>query len=184
MQDQLRRFVSKRIKESSFNCKNCGLCCKTATVMMSSREIGGISYVLGIDRNDFIKKFLELKEIKKIKKFGNNIYEISGKCYVIKKENGLCPFYKENNGTSFCEIYNSRPIVCRLFPYTWEYNSDNNSVNIDYSESGWNDCPGIEKNSTSNWDDIKNEITGAVILSIIQTNELQIENSVIQKRIK
>ena len=150
--------------------------------MLSAREIGGISYALNIEKEEFIKKFLELKKIHKTKIIENRIYEISGECYVIKKNNnGDCPFYIEKDNKSYCNIYEYRPIVCRLFPFTWEYFPDTNSINIDYSENGWNNCQGIEKNKQSNWDDIRDIVTGNVILSMIQSNELQMNGKLTQK---
>ncbi|MBD3228473.1 MAG: hypothetical protein GF329_09815 [Candidatus Lokiarchaeota archaeon] len=182
MSMDLKRNITKRIKNSKFICKNCGLCCKTAEIMLSSREIGGISYALGIEKNEFIEKYLQKKKINKIKKIYGRTYKITGECYVIKKsKNAICPFLKKNK----CNIYDFRPIVCRLFPYTWEYLKKSNEVNIDYSENGWNECPGIEKNDNkSNWDIIRDEITGAVILSIIQTNEMELNGYLYQKVIK
>jgi len=181
----LKRNITIRIANSKFECKRCGLCCKTADIMLSNREINGISYHLKIDREEFIKKFTKIKEINKIKHFGDKDYYITGKCYVIKKdENNVCPFFREENKLSYCTIYEYRPIVCRLFPYIWEYNYEENAITIDYSNNGWNECPGIIKNTKSNWDKIRDEVTAAVILSIIQTNELELEGSISQKLLK
>ena len=131
MNTDLKRNITNRVKNTRFECKNCGTCCKTAEIMLSSREIGGISYPMGIDKNEFINKYLKLKKIKKSKTIENRTYEIKGECYIISKtQDGTCPFFKDNR----CEIYVYRPIVCRLFPFTWEYFPEKNEVNIDFSE--------------------------------------------------
>jgi len=170
MNHNLQRFITKRVKNTKFECINCGTCCKTAEIMLSNREIGGISHSIKMEKIDFINKYLKIKTIEKEKRIEDRLYKIEGEVYVIKKIiDGTCPFYEEIDKTSRCKIYEYRPIVCRLFPFTWEYFSDQNSVNIDFSENGWNECPGIKQEEPSNWDEIREQITGAVILSIIQS---------------
>lgn len=178
MNTDLKRNITNRVKNTRFECINCGSCCKTAEIMLSSREIGGISYTMGMDKKEFIDEYLQLKKIEKVKTIENRTYEIKGECYIIKKrEDDICPFFKENK----CEIYDFRPIVCRLFPFTWEYFPEKNEVNIDYSENGWNECPGIDKENVPNWEKIREEVTGAVILSMIQSNELDLGGSLTQE---
>ncbi|MHA1271642.1 MAG: YkgJ family cysteine cluster protein [Candidatus Helarchaeota archaeon] len=181
MNNNLNYNITSRINESQFHCRHCGLCCKTAEILLSSREISGISYVLNINKDEFIDKYVFKKQILKIKKIQNRTYEISGTCFVLKKKNNICPFYKEHDGKSFCDIYQFRPIVCRLFPFSWEYFPESNLIIIDYSINGWEECQGIEKEKKSNWEFMRNEVIGAVILSMIQTNELELYGHLSQK---
>ena len=53
-----------------------------------------------------------------------------------KTENGKCFFLKNN----LCTIYNSRPLICRFYPFQLK-NIGNNNYAFSYTDK----CPGIGK---------------------------------------
>jgi Fe-S-cluster containining protein len=125
---------------------------------------------------EFKDIYLTKKKIHKLRTFSSNTFEIEGEAFILKKnELNLCPFYSEIDQQASCKIYKFRPIVCRLFPFTWEtseYNPTPVKMAIDFSQNGWDGCPGINHQNGKYWDDLRDEVTGAVLLSIIQSNEL------------
>ncbi|HUX99619.1 MAG TPA: YkgJ family cysteine cluster protein [Candidatus Deferrimicrobium sp.] len=175
MINNLKRFISPRVKTSTFSCIRCGNCCKFSEIILSNREIRAISNQLHISISEFTQQYLIKKEIHKIRSIFSDRFEIRGEVLVLKKNNqNLCPFYKKIDAKATCDIYHFRPIVCRLYPFTWKtsaYDPQEMNVAIDFSQNGWDECLGIN-NQGKSWDQLRDEITGAVLLSIIQSNEL------------
>ncbi len=176
MSQNFKRFISPQVKDSTFSCTQCGKCCKFSEIILSNREISAISNHLNIPIQTFKENFLIKKEIHKIRSIFSDRFEIKGEVFILKKnEQNLCPFYQFIEQKAICKIYFYRPIVCRLYPFTWKtskYDPEQTSVAIDYSQNGWAECPGINNDQGKPWDLIRDEITGAVLLSIIQSNEL------------
>ena len=184
MIDNLKRFISPRVKNSTFSCNQCGTCCKFTEIILSNREINAISTHLKLPVQEFTEKYLIKKEIQKIRTIFSDRFEIQGKVFILKRDGrNLCPFYQSIAQKAVCSIYHYRPIVCRLFPFTWKtskYDPEGTSVAIDYSQNGWAECQGINKENGKPWDELRDEVTGAVILSIIQSNELITDGYLIQ----
>lgn len=176
MIENFKRFISPRLKQSTFSCHQCGKCCKFSEIILSDREIHAISNHLNLPLNSFKEQYLIKKEIHKFRNIFADQFEIKGEVFILKKNNAnLCPFYKIESGKASCTIYHFRPIVCRLYPFTWKtskYDPKLLMVAIDFSQNGWDKCPGINQNGGKSWDDLRDEVTGAVLLSIIQSNEL------------
>lgn len=79
-----------------FKCRACGKCCKIP-VMISKEEIEKICEKLKMDTFEFSRRYL-----------GNEFY--------LKEP---CPFLENRKGgKAFCRIYEVRPEVCRLFPFS------------------------------------------------------------------
>ena len=74
---------------------------------------------------------------------------------------------EKKNDLSRCKIYKIRPNICRLFPFTWEYLHENQSLNIDYSDNSWNNCDGISKDKGKPWTEIRDEVTSIVVISLL-----------------
>ena len=176
MIDNFKRFISPRVKNSTFSCLQCGKCCKFSEIILSNREINAISNHLDIPIQEFKMKYLIKKEIHKVRSIFSDKFEIHGEVYILKKnEQNLCPFHQNEEQKAICRIYYYRPIVCRLYPFTWKtskYDPKQMSVAIDYSQNGWDECQGINHDLGKPWNEIRDEVTGAVLLSIIQSNEL------------
>lgn len=171
-----QRFISPRVKKSPFSCVRCGACCKFPEIILSNREITAISNHINVSIQEFKEEYLTQKEIHKVRSVFSERFEIQGKVYVLKKDNqNLCPFYESKAQKASCVIYNFRPIVCRLYPFTWKtskYDPTQMSVAIDFSQNGWEECQGINQQNGKSWVELRDEVTGAVLLSIIQSNEL------------
>ena len=78
-----------------FECKRCGKCCRKAFVQVSDEEIASLCKHLHIGFEEFDSEYMDQEAI----------------------ENYLrrpCPFLKGND----CSIYEQRPNVCRVFPFT------------------------------------------------------------------
>ncbi|MFX1295521.1 MAG: YkgJ family cysteine cluster protein [Promethearchaeota archaeon] len=176
MIDSFERLISPRVKNSTFSCIRCGACCKFSEIILSNREIEAISNHINIPVQEFKEKYLIKKQIHKVRRIFSHKFEIQGDFFIMKKDDQkLCPFSQNMNQKTSCQIYHFRPIVCRLFPFSWKtskYNPQSISVAIDFSENGWKECPGINQKNGKSWDDLRDEVTGAVVLSIIQSNEL------------
>ncbi|NVM54908.1 MAG: YkgJ family cysteine cluster protein [Candidatus Helarchaeota archaeon] len=176
MIENFNRFVSPRIKNSKFSCLRCGKCCKFSEIILSNREIRAISNHLNIPIQEFTEKYLIKKEIHKIRSIFSDKFEINGEVFILKKnKEKLCPFYQSKEQKVICQIYIFRPIVCRLYPFTWKtskYDPKQVSVAIDFSQNGWEECTGINHKDGKSWENLRDEVTGAVLLSIIQSNEL------------
>src|SRR3989344_9471594 len=78
---------------NKLKCNNCGYCC---TLLLNLTE-------KDVDR------------IKEAHKEDDFTYDDLGRKYM-KLINGKCFFLRKNNKGYYCEIYNNRPKICRLYP--------------------------------------------------------------------
>ena len=78
--------------ELSEKCLECGICCKYPLILPSERK--AISKSLGLFRRRLLKR--------------------QGPFYRI--ESDPCPFLKRSGSKRECEIYEKRPLSCRIFP--------------------------------------------------------------------
>ena len=168
-----KRFVSKRLSETRFSCVNCGKCCKNRGIELNDKEIQSIAIFLNIDLEEFKQDYIEKREIDRIKTSIHHDYHIKKEaCFLkIQREDGICIFNEKINNLSRCKIYKIRPNVCRLFPFTWEYVHENQSLNIDFSENSWNNCDGVSNKTGRTWTEIREEVTSIVIASLLNALE-------------
>lgn len=91
-----------------FTCAKCGKCCTSPLQLMVSDE--DIARIESLGHKDFHHKwritYISKWSGKREKKIIN----------VVDQSSGYCIFH--NPETKLCEIYEHRPDVCRLFPYT------------------------------------------------------------------
>ena len=80
----------------TFRCERCGECCNKYIIKLSRKDIREIEK-LGY------KDFYEYDRI-----IGSN---------VLKKVNHECIFIKKKGGKYLCQIYRSRPLVCKRYPF-------------------------------------------------------------------
>jgi len=58
--------------------------------------------------------------------------------YEVKKpKDGKCFFLKDNQ----CNIYKSRPLICRFYPFELKFNQEKNAHSFDFTQ----ECPAIGK---------------------------------------
>lgn len=171
-----QRFISPRVKNSTYACSRCGKCCKFSEIVLSDREIRAIATQLNVPIAKFKEIYLVKKEIHQIRSVFSEQFKIQGEVFIFRKnDRGLCPFYQVLDNKASCQIYYFRPIVCRLYPFTWKTSSPlekQMQIAIDFSQNGWDECPGINNAAGQKWDALREEVTGAVLLSTIQSNEL------------
>ncbi|MCW4023298.1 MAG: YkgJ family cysteine cluster protein [archaeon] len=95
-------------KQFKFKCKrNASLCCKLGGPILTENDINKIK-LAGYSTDDF----LEL--------FKTNAEHLSG-CLKTRTD-GSCIFlnYDKTQNLHNCSIYNSRPSLCKLYPFTFE----------------------------------------------------------------
>lgn len=105
-----------------FECQRCARCCG------DTPHRGRIIYLL----EDEVRKISKRTGLRPLE-FSSPISGLGNFKYKMKKRNGVCVFLKNKA----CEIYDIRPIVCRLYPFLVSRNDG--SLVFDISE----DCPGI-----------------------------------------
>lgn len=129
-------MATKNKSSSSYNCIQCGLCCKYKMVVLKDFNMSDwrpiITYLKenkeGIftvkcgcgcgEINSF--KINSMEDIKKAYKSHNKLY--------MALDSAECPFLKENNEKNgenaskyHCEIYKIRPKLCKDYPNNWDH---------------------------------------------------------------
>jgi len=91
------------LNPETFTCKHCGECCIKYIVKLSKADIEKIKKA-GYSKEDFVDIDKHLPEPTKF--------------VLKKKDNQWCVFLKKDkNNEFFCKIYNTRPTVCRRYPF-------------------------------------------------------------------
>jgi Fe-S-cluster containining protein len=85
----------------SFKCERCAECCKKLYIILNDEDIKNIEK-LGYSKEDFCE--------------GELIGEFKGK-FVLKKEDDKCIFLEKDKDGYSCSIYESRPEICRKYPF-------------------------------------------------------------------
>jgi len=107
---------------SEYDCCKCSNCCKLYDILVDESDIKIISKHLDLAENDFIEKYLT-----------DSAHDGEYIEYIMKDK--PCCFLDADGK---CRIYESRPSVCRDFPYTDEpYRLYNMSSVLSFSE----ECP-------------------------------------------
>ena len=92
---------------SRFECKRCGTCCKwEGPVRVSYEEILAIAHFLGIDPEDFIRKYTVLAPDRK-------------SLSLTEKPDGSCFYY--DDAEKSCIINPVKPKQCSDFPFRWNF---------------------------------------------------------------
>jgi Fe-S-cluster containining protein len=109
-----------------FECIKCGLCCRDTgshrrKIILTSKDIDNIVEVTHQIPKDFCKVTHAAP-----KPFS----------HIMKKTSGSCLFL---DGDSTCSMYDSRPLICRCYPFAVEYEGSNV---IAFTTSS-KDCPGL-----------------------------------------
>jgi len=107
-------------------CIKCGLCCRDTgshrrKIILTPKDIDNIAKVTHQSPKNFCRATHAAP-----KPFS----------HIMKKMSGSCLFL---NGDSTCTIYDSRPLICRSYPFAVEYEG-NNVIAFTASSK---DCPGL-----------------------------------------
>jgi Fe-S-cluster containining protein len=89
------------LNPKSFTCERCGECCKKLYILLSDSDISRIE--------SFDYRMNDFSEIEPLG-------EYKGK-RVLKKINGKCVFLENKDGKFSCSIYESRPEICKKYPF-------------------------------------------------------------------
>ncbi len=99
-----------------FLCQATGKCCIHNLVLLSSFDIFRIANTLGLPAKDLFEK--------KILTYRINPSSFWMEPILNSRSNSTCPFlfreYEGANEKYLCEIYESRPLVCRIYPLKYD----------------------------------------------------------------
>lgn len=123
LRDQYQKEISP-IFNKLINCRKCGICCKIYDVELNNNEVTQISNFMGLKKKGFKQRYLKKKRIPP-----SQAHEYNKRSYYLMTK--PCPLLKGN----LCEIYKSRPRICRIFPL--RFHSFDNCISIE----GINRCP-------------------------------------------
>lgn len=84
------RLAAEKVARLVVNCRKCSSCCEN-----------GLVYVLAEEREE-------------LESLGVPLVCIDGVYYIQRSTGGACPMLDRKSGK--CEIYDSRPVCCRLYP--------------------------------------------------------------------
>lgn len=143
-----------------FKCKNCGICCHLQPPdvdLIEQKRIEGKGF----------KGFLTPADD-------------TGLRWIRRKSNGSC-FFLENNQ---CKIYDVRPAVCRLEPFTIiDYNYPEKQIELELNFPSCNACPGVSTNGLNDINAIS-EAALAVINKILALTARDLNLPTTDRRVK
>ena len=113
--------------EVSFECIRCGLCCRDTgkrrrKIVLTSTDLRNIANITNLSTNEFCRASHTAPE-----PFQHIMRETYGACMFLGRD-------------STCDIYNSRPMICRCYPFLIQFDENN----IVFSISA-KDCPGLSR---------------------------------------
>jgi Fe-S-cluster containining protein len=113
-------------KNARFRCTRCALCCgdteaRARHILLLKKEAENISEMTSRPVEDFACR---------TEGYEPYVYEMR------KRTNGRCPFLEEDT----CTIYDSRPLVCRYYPFELRTLASGRLV-----FSSTKECPGIDR---------------------------------------
>jgi uncharacterized protein len=97
-----RVFETTRRVWARIDCTSCANCCRQIKPSFSEEEVDRLARRLGIDRQQFIERYLEPTEVD-----SENPWQTRAT---------PCPFLKDNR----CSVYEDRPADCSGYPYLYK----------------------------------------------------------------
>lgn len=104
------------MRKHSFSCKRCGNCCRDRNIWINPKQARRIAHQLGVTLEEADQqKFQRCSEEKT--EFGTILSYKARKMRLVDRN---CPFLDHwDNGRTACQIYSSRPSICRCFPFSY-----------------------------------------------------------------
>ena len=107
-----------------FSCHHCNHCCTDVVCLPTPWDVRRITKMTGADPEDFVE-FLEPTEI-----YGSDMddptwLQINGEYFMMalkRTDKNCCHFL--NKTTTYCSIYEARPLLCRLYPFELQETKD------------------------------------------------------------
>ena len=114
-------------------------------MILTRDDLTRIAAFFGVSRKILFKKKLVTYTIDANTGFMHPVINNRASAYRI------CPFLKSEGGERLCSIHSARPIVCRLFPFSYNPESEELSLPGENCER----CPGCEATSEPPGDELK-----------------------------
>ncbi len=124
----------------AFECQGCGGCCSGPNegyVWVNSTEIAALADEIGVTVDEFKGNYCRRVSLK---------YSLKEK----KPSNDCIFLTRRKEGGKYCEVYNSRPMQCRTWPF-WK----SNLTNKNSWQSAAQDCPGMNRGRLFNINEIE-----------------------------
>lgn len=124
----------------AFECQGCGDCCSGPNegyVWVNSAEIAAMASATGVSCDEFKSNFCRRVSLK---------YSLKEK----RPSNDCIFLTKRKEGGKYCEVYSSRPLQCRTWPF-WKGNLTNKNSWLSAAEN----CPGINRGRLFNVEEIE-----------------------------
>jgi Fe-S-cluster containining protein len=109
-----------------FSCHHCNHCCTEVVCLPTPWDVRRIMKMTGEAPEDFIE-FLTPVEIDEVDMDDPTWLEVNGEHYMMalqRDEKTGCHFL--DNKTTYCSIYEARPLLCRLYPFEMQEDKDGN----------------------------------------------------------
>ncbi len=121
----------------NFECQRCSYCCRhePGYVFLSENDLNPMIKEMKMTEEAFIKKYCIKVDI-----------GLFSRISLIEKENHDCIFWSDKG----CQVYNSRPLQCRSYPF-WSHVVDDKESWVEEGKS----CPGIGKGKIHTKKDIE-----------------------------
>lgn len=100
----------------SFRCHSCGHCCTDVICLPTPWDVVRIVRETGEHPLDFLE-FITDEDIADVDDDDPTWIEVGGRRYLMALKRGKKGCYFLDKKTKYCKIYESRPILCRLFPF-------------------------------------------------------------------
>ena len=129
----------------SFKCEQCGRCCSDPSLILTitHRDILRLEFFLpDIDLFKILTFYQAQGDVPSLEKrlMTPAIITDHGKVFLgLQKKEDNCIFLEDNS----CQIYESRPLICQSFPYTFQVRGD--QIYWGYSTKAKEYCPAIKK---------------------------------------
>lgn len=144
-----KKEAQNRMKIYKFECKKCSQCCRSENliVTITHRDLLRIYYDLNIETIEQLLDLVafyevDLQDKKLLKRLIYPPFIIGNSYYILglnRDRKGICKFLKDKK----CTIYESRPKICKIFPFT--FLKDDDRVEIQINKLAEEICQGINK---------------------------------------
>ena len=119
-----------------FLCQSTGKCCIHNIVILSPFDIFRIAKALNLSAKNLFKS--------KILTYRINSSSFWMEPILNSKKNNTCPFLETSSKKYICEIYEERPLVCRIFPLKYDPEEES-FMRLFVSEERCRECIDVEK---------------------------------------
>jgi len=107
----------------NFKCHSTGHCCTEVVCLPTPWDVIRIARETGESPDDFLE-FLTAEEISDVEDDDPTWLEAGEERFMMALKRGKRGCYFLDKKTGYCGIYESRPILCRLFPFKLEETKD------------------------------------------------------------